>query len=152
MGPGKEEEKGCHSNDPCARPGAASGMVVLGGGLLLSCACVGWGVGVCICAPRFFHVSGWGPGGGPGAACSARAGRILFWLCGAVVLRCAALCCASKAAGTLGPAGHGVAWPMEVEVGICPLAWMGMEREGSLTDDEGPTDTERASPRQEGLR
>lgn len=106
---------------------------------------------VYLCAPVFPCV-GVGPWGGPGAACSARAGRILFWLCGAVVLRCAALCCASKAAGTLGPAGHGVAWPMEVEVGICPLAWMGMEREGSLTDDEGPTYTERASPRQEGLR
>lgn len=91
------------------------------------CARVWVGRGCVSVRPGFSMCVGVGPWGGPGAACSAAQEGYFFGFCGAVVLRCAV----PQEAGTLGPAaGHGVAWPMEVEVGIFSLAWMGMEREG----------------------
>lgn len=118
----KEEER-----LPFEQPLCPARRCVRDGGpglLLLLCACVGWAwVSV---RPGFSMCRG-GALGGTRSCLFSCAGRILFWLCGAVVLRCAV----PRKAGTLGPAaGHGVAWPMEVEVGIFSLAWMGTEREG----------------------
>lgn len=131
-GGARKEEEGYRSSDPlcparrCVRDGDLWSARV-------GCA---W---VCICAPRFFHVSGWVLAG-PGAACSAvwcclqgragQAGRYTFlsaalWCAGAVPHR----------GRDPGPRWHGVAWPMEVEVGIFSSGMDGFrEMEGVLND------------------
>lgn len=92
--------------------------------LLLAARVCGLCVGVCICAPRFFHVSGWGAACSAGLLLFCQAGRgrvpgyiVLFLL----LRRCCDAVLLCLEAGTLGhtpPLGNGVAWPMEVEVGI----------------------------------
>lgn len=123
----KEEGKGCRLNDPCARPRRC---VRDGGpGFVAVVRVCGLGRGCVSVRPGFSMCRGGAPGGDQELLVQLRAGRILFWLCGAVVLRCAVLCL-KRPGPWAPPAGHGVAWPMEVEVGIFSLAWMGMEREG----------------------
>lgn len=106
------------------------------------CARVWVGAWVCICAPRFFHVSGWGPWGGPGAACSAAQEGYFFG--SAALLRCAVLCLERP-----GPwAWCGVA---DGGGGGDLLSCMdGYGEGGALTDDEGPTQRGRARAKRGG--
>lgn len=147
--------KGCRSNDPCARPGAASGMVALGGrwSLLLLCACVGWGGRGCVylCAPVFpcVGVGLWG-GDQELLVQLAQEGRkgYFFGFCGAVVLRCV-LCL--EGGRDPGPRwGSSMVWRgrWRWRWGSALLhGWVWRGR-GPWTDDEGRTQR-RASPRQE---
>lgn len=89
-----EEGKVAVRMTPVPGPGAVSGMVALG--LLLLCACVGWGVGVYLCAPVFPCVGVRALGGGDQELLvQLRAGRIPQYFFGsAALLCCAVLCCA----------------------------------------------------------
>lgn len=119
----------------------ASGMVIS----LLLCARVGCAwvrVPMYLCAPVFpcVGVDSWGGACSAGLLAGGRAGGqegIPLPGCGAVLRWCGAvLCCAVPRGRDPGPRWHGVAWPMEVEVGIFSLAWMGMESwEGTLADE-----------------
>lgn len=159
VGPGRRKKVTVRAT-PVPGRAPASGMVIS----LLLCARVGcaW---VCVpmylCAPVFpcVGVGSWGvlvqlgclqAGGQAGRKASIPlpgCGAVLRW-CGWVRC-CALLCCAVPRGRDPGPRWHGVAWPMEVEVGIFSLAWMGME------SGRGPwlmrdTDTEEGEPAPRG--